>query len=765
MRIRHTILTAIALILLSALPLRAQSVGLVLSGGGAKGLYHIGVIQALEENGIPVDYITGTSIGSIIGGLYAAGYSPDQISEIFRSEQLKYWISGKIENRYKYYFKQMRQNAAMFTIPIDFSRKGGVARPQGLVTTDQLDLAFIEYFAPATAHSGGNFDSLMIPFRCIATDATRKEGHVYSSGDLGKAIRASMSIPLVFKPVGDGSSVMYDGGMFDNFPWRPMMRDFEPDIIIGSNCAETSDDPEEGSMVDQVFALTMLHTDYSLPREGDIMIKRILDEVSIMDFDKAALAIRAGYEDAIARMPRIREAISRRVTQEQMTVRRDAFRESLPPLSFSEYRIEGLSEGQTEYVRKLLGLDKHRDISNFDEFRSQYLKMLAEGEISGGFPKVEYDPQAEAFSMSIALRLRPKLRLMIGGNVSSTALNQAYLGIEYKRFGKVANSYNFDGYFSAFYSSAALGGRMDFFAGGAPFYWEYGGSLNYYNYFRSNYGFLSKDRAITYSKYYDPYVTTAIGMPLSRHTVLNLRLNAGEDLYKYHQSEGYSDNDMMDKTRFSFVGLKLEAEKKSMNYLTYANRGIYQQMSLIAVKGNESFRPGVSGMALGQAHASENRSWVGARYTREEFFSVDKAKWFSWGYYVDAVATTRKSFINEYATNISSPAFTPTPHSNIVYMKEFRSEKYIGAGLMPTFEFMPNMYLKCSAYAFLPDDYNDVEDRVRKRLRYIFDASLVYQTVIGPASLSLSKYDIHRNNWFLTFNFGYAIFNKKGLFY
>ena len=98
-------------------------------------------------------------------------------------------------------------------------------------------------------------------------------------------------------------------------------------------------------------------------------------------------------------------------------------------------------------------------------------------------------------------------------------------------------------------------------------------------------------------------------------------------------------------------------------------------------------------------------------------------------------------------------------------MKEFRSKSFLGVGLMPTFEFGPKFYLKNSVYAYLPENYLGKNAGSRQRLRYIFNSSLVYQTFIGPVSLTLSKYDTSRDNWFITFNFGYAIFNKKGLYY
>ena len=114
-----------------AISASAQKVGVVMSGGGAKGLYHIGVMKALEENGIPVDYVSGTSMGSIIAGLYAIGYTPDEMAEVFKSDQIKYWMSGKIKPQYIYYFRQKQPNAAMVSLRLDLrnrNKKMGVNR-------------------------------------------------------------------------------------------------------------------------------------------------------------------------------------------------------------------------------------------------------------------------------------------------------------------------------------------------------------------------------------------------------------------------------------------------------------------------------------------------------------------------------------------------------------------------------------------------------------------------------------------------------------
>ena len=755
------------ILLLSATLASAQRVGLVLSGGGAKGLYHIGVIKALEENGIPIDYVSGTSMGAIIAGLYAIGYTPEQMAEIFESNQIKYWMSGKIEDKYIYYFKQRRPNAAMITLRIDFRNPQRIAKlqlPTSLIQSNTLDLAFVEFFSGPSAQCGGDFDKLFVPFRCIATDAAARKEVVYRGGDLGKAIRASMTIPLVFRPIKQDSTLLYDGGIYNNFPWQVLQEDFKPDILIGSKCVEGNSKPKEDNPMEQILALTMMHTDYDLPSDEDILIDHTFDDVTTLDFSKAAYVIDRGYQDAMAKMPQILERVVRRADTTELDLRRAAYRMSLPKLVFDKYEISGMGKKQTQYMKRILQLDKkleEQKLFDFDQFRSEYFKMLSEGEIEGDFPDVAYNDTTKSFQLDLHLRTKPSLKLMFGGNISSTSMNQAYVGVEYRRLGRNMHTYNFDGYFSALYSSVFVGGRNDCFWK-IPFAVDYGFYYNYYNFFKSDFGMLSKHNDLSFAKQGDLHLTAGLSLPTDRFQAFSMRFNIGRENFRYFQSTGHSDDDVMDQSRFPFLGVKLELARNNLNYLMYPTRGLRQSISAIYVSGLEYYTPGT--FAPTADRVEENRYWFGARFTREQYFRI--AKWFSLGYLVDGVITTHPSFSNEYATNISSPAFQPTPHSRLVYLKDFRSKSFIGGGIIPTFEFGPRFYLKNSVYAFLPEDANKSTADVRKRLRYIFNSSLVYQTHIGPISLTLSKYDATTShNWFLTFNFGFMLFNGSGLFY
>ncbi len=739
-----------------------QSVGLVLSGGGAKGLYHVGVLKALEENEIPVDYVSGTSMGSIVGALYAIGYTPDEIAEVLKSPDVNNWITGRIDRKYRYYFKHIRPESAMLTLNVireEGKRRLAPQLPSNLVPSDQLDLAFIDFFGAADVASGGDFDNFMVPFRCVATDGKNRCSTVFRDGSLSTAVRSSMSIPLLFAPVRTNSALYYDGGLMDNFPWRALMDDFAPDVLIGSAC--TGENIEGESLMEQALTLSMIHTDYSLPRETDVMVMQSFPDISMLDFSKADYLIEQGYNDAMEQMERMRGNIERRTDSKTLASRRGAMRRKIPRLILDSVTIDGLDRRQEDYVRRQLGIKKDGLPVTFSNLRREYLKILAAGELIGSHPRLNYRHSTGHFILAMDMAARPRFKIMFGGNLSSTAMNQVYIGFEYKRLGKMAQTHNLDGHFSAFHTAANFDNRFDFYSG-LPLFIELGGQVNYYNYFRSNYGFLQKGTDVTYSKYRDHYGSVVLGTPTGRYSALTLRMNAGRDDYLYYLNPTYFDNEPLDRTRLGFIGVMLEVDRQNMNHRLYPTSGVSQQASVIFVSARERFRPGASRDWRSSVAAS--RHWFGVKYHRQQYFNK-LTPWFSMGYLLEAVMAPRPEFDNEYAENISAPAFQPTQHSRTVYMKEFRSDVYAAVGLSPVFHFDDNLYLKTRGFLFAPRRWRKVEDNVRQRMRYVFDASLVYQTFLGPISLSLSQYDTASNNWFITFNFGRTLFNRKGLFY
>ena len=208
---------------------KRKKVGVVLSGGGAKGMAHIGVLKVLEKAGIPVDIVTGTSMGSIIGGLYAIGYNANSLDSMVRVQDWSYVITDKEDLRNQSLSDRKKQNTYFFTTGMTIGKRdmnaGGIIKGKNLAELfNQLCVGFTD--------SLDFTRDLPIPFACVATDIITNDEVDFHSGRLPQAMRASMAIPAAFSPVRTGDKVLVDGGLKNNYP-ADIAREMGADVIIG----------------------------------------------------------------------------------------------------------------------------------------------------------------------------------------------------------------------------------------------------------------------------------------------------------------------------------------------------------------------------------------------------------------------------------------------------------------------------------------------------------------------------------------------------
>lgn len=211
-------------------PARRLKVGLVLGGGGAKGAAHPGVLREIEKLDIPIDYIAGTSIGSIVGGLYACGYRSDDIEQMFRSQE---WLSLLTDRNNEFKNRLFEHHDSVtyilgFPVSRERKRRRRGQRQVGALRGDHV-VALLDSMLQRP--DSISFDSLPIPFRCVAVDVRRMRQVVLSSGRLSTAMRASMSIPGAFKPVRLDSMLLVDGGVLNNLP-VDVVREMGADVVI-----------------------------------------------------------------------------------------------------------------------------------------------------------------------------------------------------------------------------------------------------------------------------------------------------------------------------------------------------------------------------------------------------------------------------------------------------------------------------------------------------------------------------------------------------
>lgn len=212
-------------------PLQAQQprkkVGLVLGGGGAKGAAEVGVLKVLEEADIPVDYIAGTSIGAIVGGLYAIGYDAADIDSLYRNQNWLFLLSDQVKRESETFLSKEEREKYIVHIPLSKERK--VSLPTGYVKGQNI----FNLFSKLTVgyHQVDDFSNLPIPYRCVAVDLVEGKEMVFSSGSLPLAMRASMSIPGVFAPVEWKGKMLVDGGALNNLP-VDVAKEMGADVII-----------------------------------------------------------------------------------------------------------------------------------------------------------------------------------------------------------------------------------------------------------------------------------------------------------------------------------------------------------------------------------------------------------------------------------------------------------------------------------------------------------------------------------------------------
>lgn len=212
----------------NAMAQHRKTVALVLSGGGAKGTAYIGAIKVIEEVGIPIDYVVGTSMGAIVGGLYSVGYTTTQLDSMVRTQDWEMLLSDKIERKRQTLTE--RENSEKYILSIPFSKKEKQIMDSGIVRGDNLDDLFSELIPEY--NDSIDFNKLPIPFACVAVNLVDGKEVVLRNGRLAESIRASMAIPGVFTPVKKGEMVLVDGGLLNNYP-ADVAKAMGADIILG----------------------------------------------------------------------------------------------------------------------------------------------------------------------------------------------------------------------------------------------------------------------------------------------------------------------------------------------------------------------------------------------------------------------------------------------------------------------------------------------------------------------------------------------------
>jgi NTE family protein len=758
MVVHRTLLSLLVTLALGQL--HAQRVGVVLSGGGASGMAHIGVLKALEEHGIPIDCITGSSMGALVGGLYAAGYSPAEIDSLFRSEQFRIMADGGVEPGYQHFFKQDAPDAALMSLRFDLDTTLQTSLPTNLRSPVLLDLEQMRGFAPAAALAGYDLDSLFVPFRCVASDITAQQAVVFRNGDLAQAVRASMSYPFYFKPIRINGHLMMDGGLYNNFPSDVMYADFLPDIVIGSNVSSNSPPPNEDDLLSQLRAMMQEPTNFSVICENGVIIEPRTG-TSLFDFSNPAEAITDGYRETVRRMPEIRAQLQRYEAHEEVMARRQRFRAEQPELRFGDIRVHGLDRRQTWYVDRILG--RRPGNLTYPDLKKAYFRLYADRNIALLYPKATFDPQRSVFDLDLHVKPEKDLEVRFGGMFSSRPINTGMVGLRYNLFGRTSACVDAMSYFGKFYAAGRIKLRMDL-PWRTPVYLEPHFNLHRWDHFRSFSTFFDEVKP-SFVVMRETYAGNTIGVGLGNKGLLRVDLRAAESSDSYYQSDVFSGQDTSDNTRFRHATAGMLLMRSSLNRKQHPNAGEELSLSVRYVTGNERTDLGTTRPLTDPLSA--DHAWLMLRGRLDQYLLPRGTV--RLGYLLEGVFSDMPMFQNYTATIIRAPAFQPTPESRTYFIPEFRTTKYLAGGVRTIMAVARNKFdLRLEGYIFQPyepivrggNDEGTTAPAFTQRY-YIGSGSLIYQSPVGPIWFNMSYFDGLRIPWAWSLNFGYMLFNER----
>ena len=747
----------------------SQKVAVVLSGGGAKGVTHIGVLRALEENGIPIDYIAGTSMGAIIGGLYASGYSPDQMQQIINSDEFTQWVSGELDPKYTYFFRQGQPDPSWLSFKFKYDSVLQTQLPTNIVSPLRMDFAFLEMFSQASAVAGYNFDKLMIPFRCVASDIKNAKPYILKQGDVGSAIRASMTFPFYFKPIRIDGRLLFDGGMYNNFPSDVVMEDFFPDIIIGSKAANNYPPPMDDDVLSHLKSMLMGETKFTMYCDASVLIEPELREVGLTDFSNTAAFIDSGYVSTLRLIPQIRQFVLNTVTQAMHDSIRKLFNDRKPDIKVNSIEVRGIQQGQALYVANaVMGQVKGRKSNmyyapeiNLSQVKAGYFKVVGEDRLKSVYPTLFYDTTSQRYKFIIDAQYEKGIEADFGGSLSSSGTNEIFLQLEYSLWRKVAASAKINGSFGRFYNSALVGGRIEL-PGRKPKYMEAEYVFNQFNYYRTK-SFFFTDASPAFLYENNTYFRADAGFPITYKGKLEIGFTWGLNRADYFQTNTATTEDEEDRTKFSFFSPYIAIEFNTLNRKQYSNQGYRLFSSVQFVSGLEKHTPGTTSVLPGN-YSNHHNYFIG-KFKYDKYFNIGKI--YKPGINFEVQVNNIKDYRNFTSTTLYMPAYTPVYEMLTMYQPTYRPAGFTALGMRNIFSVTKNMDFRIEGFLMAPfyelkSNYSQqvVLSKPFPALHYILSGSFVYNTLIGPLSASLNYYDDGTPVSFYV-NIGFIIFNRS----
>ncbi|HEY8513017.1 MAG TPA: patatin-like phospholipase family protein [Cyclobacteriaceae bacterium] len=753
---------------LLSLPLHAQKVALVLSGGAAKGLAHVGVIKALEENDIPIDYIVGTSMGGIIGGSYAAGMSPYQIEDIVTSEDFLRLIRGLPREGFNYYYHKDADHPGFLKLDLSLDSTLNVQLNSSIANDVSLNFALTEIMAQASGISRNNFDSLFVPLRVVAADIFTQQEVILKRGLLSDALRATQTVPFFYKPIRVDGRYLFDGGVYNNFPVDVATKEFNPDIIIGVNVStkiftEYPYETDDRLISNSLIYMLLDKSDPTAIGDLGIYIQPNIRGYTSFDFERAESLIDSGYVATMRKMDEIKAKIARRVSCDELSERRNEFNNRGVPFIFDGIRYQGFTEKQTRYINRLFGIRPDRPrLLFYRDILSGYYELVSEEYFHNVVPSISLDTATNHFVLNLARRPQQNFQIDFGGVIATRNISNIFLGASFYRFNKSLLQTSVGFQTGSFYKSATARMRVDnpFIT---KFYIEPSVTFNSWDYLESE--DLLQDVTATVLRRVNRKAAVDFGWPVGRHLKASIRVEGFSNLDRYSNDTTFTSTAILDELKIKGIKAGIGLSANDLDRKQYPRRGKAMSVAAEYFSLSEDYLPGNTAVNATPFYGRHN--WFRLRLSAEQYFN---GGFYHPGYIVEGVFSNQPSFQNYRGTIINAPTFHPLQDSRTLLLEKFRSFNYVAGGIRNIFVLKNKLDFRLETYLFKPLDYlsSDENQDVQKindvtKAYLAASAGLVHHSPIGPINLSVNYYDDNHNKWGVLLHVGFLLFDRHSL--
>lgn len=740
-----------------------QRVGVVLSGGGAAGVAHVGVLKALEERQIPIDYIVGTSAGALVGAMYASGYSPAEIEQYVLSDAFQLMVKGQERSELQYFFYQDAPSASMFNFSVSQDSILQKSLPLALIDPTSFDYEMLKIFGRTGATAQEDFDQLFIPFRCVASAVETKSSKTFARGKLNQAVRASMTFPLYLNPIRIDNVLYFDGGLYNNFPIDVLYNAFQPDFIIGSNVSKNLPPVSERDFFGLFTSMMTTPTNYTMPCSEGLIIEPNT-AVGTFDFEDVRQAIYDGYNAALTQMDTILKYVETRADQQELTKKRAAFKTNMLPLRVSEVTSRSDRKPDLPFVRAAILPKFSKKILDSAALEHRYFKALSAPYYSFVTPSFSLKSDT-TLALNIKVNKANAFKVDFGGIISSRAINTGYLGLTYRYAGYVGQRLEVASYFGKFYGSGKINYEL-VLPGSVPVSLSAYLVLNRWDYFRSFATFF-EDVKPSYLIQEERYTGLQLKIPTGTHAVLSANLRAFWLDDAYYQSDFFTKEDTSDFTTFDGESMRVTFTRNTLNRKQFASSGTFFEFKTSYVRGKELTIPGSTSIVADTF--SKQHRWLSIQLELLTF-PFQKKQVVNWGFHFKSLFNSQSLFGNYTASMLALPGLNVLADLDTYFISAYRSTQYICGGSQLILSPVKNIDLRLDAYAFLPiiqlvlnPDGTYTYAKPLDGRSLLAAAHFIYHSPLGPIRATVNYLPKYAQPFQFQLSFGYLLFNERAI--